>query len=250
LLVRWLRDNTDPSARILFEDQLRLYEDTDPESTHWTTLLPFLLGRDPRQFIGGEYHMAFILHHQAASFGDFQLGGRPIDLWTADQLRAYCNLYNVGWVVSWSPLSRFSFDRWEQAERVATLPRHHSANRPISDNPYVRQALTSRGGPDLAARYIGEGESQYVIYRVKRPHSFVVTGQGHLAGVDFNRIELTDLVPSEGALVLSLHWLDTWRTDPPLQVDPVSIPLDPVPLVRISTSRPLKRLVLYNDYGR
>ncbi|MFI5455381.1 MAG: hypothetical protein ACHRXM_08000 [Isosphaerales bacterium] len=250
LLVRWIRENTDPSARILFEDQLRLYEDTDPESTHWTPLLPFLLGRDPRQFIGGEYQMAFILHHQVASFGDFHLGGRPIDLWTPDQLRAYCDLYNVGWVVCWSPLSHFCFDQWGQAHWVATLPRHHSANRPISDNPYVHRALTSRGGPDLADRYIREGEGRYVIYRVSRPHSFILTGEGHVAGVDLNRIELTDLVPSDGAVVLSLHWIDTWRTDPPLPVDPVPIPADPVPLVRISTSQPLKRLVLYNNYGR
>ena len=112
-LVRWFRDNTDASARILFEDQLRLYEETDPESTHWTTLLPFLLERDARQFIGGEYQLAFIRHHQFASFGDFQLGGRPIDLWTPDELRDYCNLYNIGWVVCWSPLSKFCFDQWE-----------------------------------------------------------------------------------------------------------------------------------------
>ena len=40
-LVRALRTKTDPSARILFEDQLRLLEVTDPESVHWTPLLPF-----------------------------------------------------------------------------------------------------------------------------------------------------------------------------------------------------------------
>ncbi len=249
-LVRWLSDNTDASARILFEDQLRLYEDTDPESTHWTPLLPVLLGRDARQFIGGEYQLAFIRHHQLASFGDFQLGGRPIDLWTPDELRDYCNLYNIGWVVCWSPLSNFCFDQWEEAHRVATLPRYHSANRPISDNVYVHQALTSRGGPDLAARYISEGDGRYVIYRVQRTHSFVLTGEGRVAGVDLNRIELADLVPSEGAVVLSLHWLDTWRTDPPLPVDPVLVSADPVPFVRISISRPLKRLLLYNNYGR
>jgi hypothetical protein len=249
-LVRWIRDNTDPSARILFEDQLRLYEDTDPESTHWTTLLPFLLKPDTRQFIGGEYQMAFITHHQFASFGDFHLGGRPIDFWTPDQLRDYCDLYNIGWIVCWSPLSSLCFDQWDQAHRVATLPRHNSRNRPPSDNSYVREALIARGGPDLATRYISAGEGHYVIYRVERSHSFVRTGQGHFTGVDLNRIELTDLVPSEGAVVLSLHWLDTWRTDPPLPVEPFPVPLDPVPLVRISTPRPLKRLVLYNDYGR
>jgi hypothetical protein len=249
LLVRWLRDNTDSTARILFEDQLRLYEATDPESTHWTTLLPFLLGDDQRQFIGGEYQMAFILHHRVASFGDFQLGGRPIDDWTSEQLRAYCDLYNIGWVVCWSPLARFCFDEWEQAHRMAILPRHHSAGRPISDNAYARRALTSHD-PDLADRYLSAGEGQYVIYRVQRPHSFVLTGQGNVARVGFNRIELTDLIPSEGSVVLSFHWLDTWWANPPLLVEPHPIHVDPVPLVRISTPAPVKRLILYNNYGR
>jgi hypothetical protein len=249
-LVEWLRDNTKSSARILLEDQLRLYEDTDPESTHWTTLLPFLLGREPRQFVGGEYQLAFILHHQAASFGDFHLGGRPIDAWTPDQLRAYCEVYNIGWVVCWSPLARFCFDHFGQARRMAELPRHHTAGRAITPNPYVLRALLARAGPDVAARYIREGEGWYAIYRIERPHSFFLAGQGRLVSAAPNRIEFADLVPSEGAIVVSLHWLATWRTIPLLPVDPVPIPRDPVPMVRISTSEPLESLVLYNDYGR
>ncbi len=69
---------TDPSARILFEDQLRLLETTDAESAHWTPLLPLLLAPDQRAFVGGLYHSAFIQHNHHASFGDFSLGGRYI----------------------------------------------------------------------------------------------------------------------------------------------------------------------------
>ena len=110
-LVEWIRTKTDPTARILFEDQLRILEPTDPESVHWTPLLPVLLGPDRRQFIGGLYQTAFIRHHKMAAFGDFHLGDRFIDEWPTDKLREYCDLYNVGWVVCWSPLSRFWFDR-------------------------------------------------------------------------------------------------------------------------------------------
>jgi hypothetical protein len=248
-LVSWIGANTDPSARILFEDQLRLYEATDPESTHWTPLLPILLGRDRRQFIGGLYQSAFITHHRLASFGDFHLGDRPIDTWPADRLHAYCELYNVGWVVCWSPLSRFFFDHLGAARRVATLPRVQSPNRPVSANPHEWQALIARGGPALAARYMSEGEGQYAIYQLERPRSFFLVGKGRVALVDLNRIELADIVPVQGAVVLSLHWLDTWRTDPPLAVDPAPIPDDPVPLVRIGSVKPLTRLVLYNGYG-
>jgi hypothetical protein len=247
-LVHWLGANTDPSARILFEDQLRLYEKTDPESTHWTPLLPILLGPQRRQFIGGVYHMAFITHHRAASFGDFQLGGRPIDAWRPQELRSYCELYNIGWVVCWSPLSRFVFDRWPDAQLVAVLPRFHTPRLAPSYNEHQWGTLLARGGPEVAAQYTREGDGRYVIYRVARPHSFFLAGEGQVSRVDYNRLELTGLVPKDGAVVLSLHWLDTWRTDPPLPVDPVPIPDDPVPFIRISTDKKLDRLLLYNAY--
>ena len=132
----WLRANTDLSARILFEDQLRLLEATDPESVHWTPLLPDLLGPDDRMFIGGLYQTAFIRHHEMAAFGDFQLGDRPIDEWSPAEVRRYCDRYNVGWVVCWSPLSRFWFDRFEPAhaggDPAPLLARPAARSRPTS----------------------------------------------------------------------------------------------------------------------
>ncbi|SIN98323.1 hypothetical protein SAMN05444166_1903 [Singulisphaera sp. GP187] len=248
-LVRSLRETTDPSARVLFEDQLRLHELTDPECTHWTPLLPILLGRDKRLFIGGLYHMAFITNHQHTSFGDFHLGGRPIDTCSTEYLRAYCQLYNIGWAVCWSPLSRCCFDQWGQSQRVATLPRFNSPNKPISTNMQQWQALTRRVGIERAKQYMTEGEGQYNIYRIDRPRSFFLSGEGHLADVALNRIELADTTPQDGALIISMHWLDTWRTDPPLPLEPFYAPDDPVPFVRIVTTQSHKRIVLYNGYG-
>ena len=71
-------------------------------------------------------------------------------------------------------------------------------------------------------------------------------GQGRVIAVDANRIELADVVPHQGAVLLSLHWLDTWRTDPPLKLGPEVVPLDPVDFVRIEVPGPVARLVLYN----
>lgn len=247
-LVRSLRQHTDPSARILFEDQLRLLEATDPESTHWTPLLPELLGRDSRQFIGGLYQTAFIAHHRAASFGDFTLGGIPIDAWPPERLRAFCDQYNIGWVVCWSPLSRLRFDYWGDAHRVATVPRHHTPGLVPSVPSYVQNTLVARLGPALASQYLREGGEQYVLYRIDRPHTFFLKGQGQLAAAKPNQIELAGVVPERGEVVLSLHWLDTWRTDPPLRVTPISVPNDPVPFVKISMPERLERLWLRNGY--
>ena len=69
----------------------------------------------------------------------------------------------------------------------------------------------ARGGPALHDR----GGGTYAIYRVDRPHSYFLKGKGRIVAVGPNRVELADVEPEGGAVVLSLHWLDTWQTDPP-----------------------------------
>jgi hypothetical protein len=250
IMVDWLQKNTDLSGRILFEDQLRLLELTDPESVHWTPLLPRMLGSDSRMFIGGLYQTAFIKHHQMASFGDFHLGNRSIDEWTPPEVERYCQTYNVGWVVCWSPLSRQWFDHFPIATRVATLPRYTTPNRIPPPNSYVEESLIRRAGPDAARRYINGGEEYYAIYRIDRPHTYFLKGKGRIVAVEPNRIELADVEPDQGVVVLSLHWLDTWRTDPPLKLNPEPMPPDPVDFVRINFDRPIPRVVLWNSYQR
>ncbi len=251
VLADWLRAHTDLSARILFEDQLRLLEATDPESVHWTPLLPDLLGPEsPRMFLGGLYQTAFIRHHAMAAFGDFQLGDRPIDAWTPTDIGRYCDRYNVGWVVCWSPLSRFWFDRYPGSTRVATLPRLATANAPVSGNEHEWRAMMGRAGIDVARRYMVEGEGTYAVYRVDRPRSYFLRGKGRVVAVGPNRVELADVEPDGGAAVLALHWLDTWRADPPTPLKPEPAAPDPVDFVRIEAAGRIPRLVLYNSYQR
>jgi len=248
-LIDWLKRETDLSGRILFEDQLRLLEKTDAESTHWTPLLPALLGPDTRMFLGGLYQTAFIQHHEIAAFGDFQLGDRPIDTWTPAEIAAYADRYNVGWVVCWSPLSRFVFDRLTGVKRLATLPRHATFGRPPANNERERTAITRLAGLAAARRYIGEGESNYAVYRLDRPRSYFLRGRGRIVAVAPNRVEVADVEPdAEGIAVLSLHWLDTWKTDPPTTIRPEPALPDPVPFIRIETKRPIPRLVIENGY--
>ena len=248
-LVDWLRGNTDLSARVLFEDQLRLLELTGPESTHWTPLLPRLLEPDQRMFVGGLYHMAFIKHRKMAAFGDFQLGDRAIDEWTSAQVADYCRTYNVGWVVCWSPLSLFWFDRYPSAKRVATLPRYATPGKPPSNNEHEWSAMVRRVGRDLAIRYMFEGEHTYAVYRIDRPHSYFLKGKGRIVAVGPNRVELADLEPEEGAVVVSLHWIDSWKAEPPLTLRPEPVAIDPVEFVRIELPGPVGRVVLTNEPG-
>ena len=249
-MVGWIRENTDLSGRILFEDQLRLLENTDAESVHWTPLLPHLLRPEQRLFVGGLYQTAFIRHHEMAAFGDFKLGDKFIDEWSAAEVERYCKTYNVGWVVCWSPLSRFWFDRFGLAKKVATLPRHSTPGRPVSANEHEWSAMVRRAGPEVAKRYMLEGEREYAVYRVDRPRSYFLQGQGRIVAAGPNRIELADVEPEGGAVILSLHWLDTWRTDPPMTLRPEPMPPDPVDFVRIEARATIPRLTLFNGYGR
>lgn len=246
-LVDWIRAETDPSARILFEDQLRLLEPTDAESTHWTPLLPALLAPDERQFIGGLYQTAFIRHHRMAAFGDFTLGDRPIDEWTPAQIAAYAERYNVGWVACWSPLSRFTFDRLPGATPVGRVPRPATPGKPPANNEHERVAIARRGGAEAARRYILEGESAYALYRLDRPRSYFLRGKGRLVAAGPDRVELADIEPDDqGVAVLSLHWMDAWRAEPAARIGPEPAAGDPVPFVRIEADRPIPRLVLRN----
>jgi uncharacterized integral membrane protein len=231
-LVDWIRQNTDTSARILFEDQLRLLENADPsapESIHWTPLLPILTGR---QFVGGLYHLAFIPHRHAA-FGDWSLAGRNIRAWSDDDLLNFLEQYNVGWVVTWSraspfkqgpdylmPLSTDIFSRMDFCELVARIPRH-----------------TTR-----------EDEAEYAIFRVLREPNFFAKGLGRVVQADFNRIELADLEPDRGELVLRYHWQPEFTTEPPITLARADVPGDPVGFIQILAEQPLKRLVLTNTY--
>ncbi len=231
-LVAWIQNNTDDSARILFEDQLRLLEGNNPsqpESLHWTPLLPLLTGR---QFVGGLYHMAFI-PHQHAGFGDWHLAGRNIRQWTPDQLRAFCDQYNIGWVITWSRASPLK----SGAERGMPLGTEVFSSSPFCEPVAVLPRHTTR--PD---------ENAYTIFRVHREHTFFARGRGRVARVDYNRIELTDLEPEGGELVLRYHWQEGLRSKPPLKLGPAPKLGDPIGFIRIATEGPLDRLLIYNSY--
>jgi hypothetical protein len=250
-LVDWVRRETDATGRILLEDQLRLLETTDPESVHWTPLMPVLLGADRRAFVGGLYHGAFIVHHEATSCGDFHLAGRPFTDWTPPELEAYFDRYNIGWAVVWSPVARFVLDQFPGAVRVGPLPRHSTPGRPTPAPEAQWEAIARRAGGGLAQRYLLEGASNYALYRLNRTRQFALAGSvGGMSGRP-DRVDLTDVHPdSEGSVLLSLHWIPGLRTQPSCPLGPTTLPGDPAPLVRIRPAQVLPRLVISNGPAR
>ncbi len=112
------------------------------------------------------------------------------------------------------------------------------------------RAMATLAGVDVATKYLKEGVNHYRLYRIDRPHSFFLKGSGQISQQDANLIELRDLTPdpSLGGATLSLHWLDTWRTDPSVPLSPVTLPDDPVPFIFLAFDKPIPKLVLRNGY--
>ena len=121
----------------------------------------------------------------------------------------HLELYNVGWVLCWSPRARRYFEAYAEASRIDDFDR-------------------------------------FTLYRIHREPSWFVRGSGRVHAVP-NRIELSDLTADQGTVILKYHWLETLRSEPPRELRPVSLLGDPVPF--ISVIDPPRSLLIYNAPG-
>jgi len=187
-LHHWLAENTDRSARILIEDN-NLWQ--GKQRTYGGARYPGILpALLPRECIGGPLPNAFIRHH-LVDFSDGRFLGRPIQEIPDDLLKQRLDLYNVKWVVTWSEPSRQRF------QRLA---------------PWAA----------LLARFNG-----LCVFGLEREPDFFFRGRGRLQA-DFDRITLSGLQPEEGKVVIKYHYLEGFRSEPPVKTFPVPVADDPV----------------------
>ncbi|MBL8794930.1 MAG: hypothetical protein JNM56_13560 [Planctomycetia bacterium] len=205
-LLALLQQQTTPEARILWEDRRK-----PVCGSLWTALLPLWT---QRAFVGGLDPDA-TMEHGAISLVERQLAGRPLSDWSDADLELYCRRYNLGWVVCWSPAAIARLDAWSQAglaRRTASVPL--------------------------------DGATAH-LYRLSRPHSFVLKGQARWLVADCRRIVLGDVVPDDGRVVLSLHYQAGIQAAPSqVQVEREPDPHDPIPLVRLRLNGPVSRITL------
>jgi hypothetical protein len=185
-----------------------LWEDNpEPrEAPRWTALLPLCTGR---AFLGG-LDADSCIEHSFASLTADALAGRPLADWADVELEEFSRRYNVGWVACASPAVVARFRAWPGARLVAELP-----------------GKPPRSLFELPAR------------------SFVLKGRARLVEADARRITLTDVVPEDGKVVLSLHYEAGLRVAPgrvQLARDPDA--RDPIPFVRLLLPGPVARLTL------
>jgi hypothetical protein len=204
-LHQWLVAHTDRSARILIEDNNAWQ---GKQQTYGGARYPGLLpALLPRECIGGPLPNAFIRHHYV-DFSDGRLLGRPIEQYPDDLLKARLDLYNVRWIVAWSENSR----------------------RRLAQSATWVRPLANFGG--------------LAVFEVDQTPNFFLHGRGRLRA-DFDRIELSDLQPVEGKVVIKYHYLEGFRAEPPAKLLAVPVPDDPIGFLGIEN--PPEKIVLRFD---
>jgi hypothetical protein len=180
-VVDALRRHTTPTARVLWED--RRGPRTAPR---WAALLPLLTGRP---FVGG-LDPDLSIEHTASGLADQALVGRPLEDWTDADLDVYCDHYNIGWVVCWTPRARHRFDDYARQGRA----------EPTTELPDA------------------DGGSGGCLFTLRRRHSYALKGSVGGMSADSRRIVLSEVTPEmtpEGGVVeLSLRYQTGLRVFP------------------------------------
>ena len=139
---------------------------------------------------------------------DGELAGKSLHDWKPDAWRELCRRYNIGWVVVRSPQVRSSLQQLGGIRSEVPLP---------------------------------DGSRLLIL---DRPHSFVLKGHGRLEMND-GIVSLTDLIPDEGEVILSLHYVrDLHSTLSRVGVEAQPQKDDPMPLVRLKLYSPVGRVTL------
>jgi hypothetical protein len=204
-LVRTIRAASKPEARILWEER------PSHPTPGWSALLPLHTGRS---FLGG-LDPELGVDHAHARLTSTQLAGRVLEDWTDREFADFCERYNVGYVVCWTPAVVERFRSW----------------------PVVT--------PLVPLHEWGDGW----LLAVNRDPSFVLKGKARVAQLDAGRIALADVEPEDGVVVLSLHYQDGFRITPgtvTAERDPD--PDDPIPRLRLRLPGPTLRVTL--TWGR
>jgi hypothetical protein len=176
----------------------------------WTALLPRRLARP---FVGG-LDPEGVLEHASCALRAGTLAGRPLAAWNDSELDSYARRYNIGSVVCASTAAKDRFERWPAAETVRSI----------------------------------DPNAEWRVYRIGRPHSFVLKGHAKQFEADARRVTLADVVPEDGELVLSLHYQDGCRARPAwVRVERELDAYDPIPFIRLRMPGPLGRITLTWD---
>ncbi len=85
---------------------------------------------------------------------------------------------------------------------------------------------------------------EYKIFRVRLSPTFFLQGTGHVTA-SWNRLQVQDA--SSGGIVLKYHWMQSLKTDPPLNITPFQALDDPMGLIQVDNGD-VHDFLIYNSY--
>ena len=136
-------------------------------------------------------------------FRDGKLFEHPIQSYGRKQFLNYMDLYNVGWIIVHSA---------EAKQFLQTIPEVYQTGQ-------FRELVT---------------------YEVRRPLNYFMSGNGHVEGINTNSVELSGL--SSRDVLLKYHYIKGLKTAPATPMEPIKMPDDPNPFVKLINPPPKVRL--------
>ncbi len=188
-----------------------LIENSDFESSHqyYGTHLPYFLPLLTKREYIGNYSPYAISRDSFATFYWGYLFRRKIQEYTRDEVWPYMDLYNIKWIIIWSEESRDFFE---------SAPDYYLFRKKID---------------------------KFYIYEVNRTGNFFIKGRGKIRA-EINRIELTDLEPQDGEVIISYRWMKYLRTESEIAIDETRMLDDPGGFITLKN--PPAELIIYNSY--
>jgi hypothetical protein len=202
-IVEVLKQATTDDARILWEDHNR-----SRQVSRWPALLPILT---ERSYIGGLDPDGFIEHSSICLINESLVDIGAVALAEDHQLREYCRLYNIRWIVAWSPSVIERLDKWKDAVKHTQLV-------------------------DVETGWL---------FEVNRTPNFALKGKADLLEADAQSITLGNVEPKDGEVVISLHYHASMRASPGrVQIERATSGDDPIGFVRLRLAVPAARVTL------
>lgn len=160
-----------------------------------------------REFIGGPQYLITNKYFYV-NFYDGIFFSKPITDYSKNDLKEYVKKYNIIWIISWSK------------DAVKTFDSLHGFVNKINQ--------------------IG----RFSIYKVIQNPTFFLKGNGKIKA-EINRINIQNA--TEGEVIIKYHWLPTFKTDPPLPIEPYNIKDDPIGFIKVKNGN-ISNFLIYNSY--
>jgi hypothetical protein len=192
-IIGWLERETSAEGRVFFETSKgRIYDGARMAGYYAYT--------SDREFIGGPYPFMFF-----AGFWDEWAFGRPLAQIAPEEFVKYLDLYNIGWVVAHSDITK--------------------------------QYLEKLPGVTICDEF-----KHVRAYKIEKPLSYFVEGNGRIRERGHNNLVISEL--SGDSVTLKYHFFEGMKSNPEAKLVPIKMMDDPVPFIKIINPPETIRLYL------